>query len=221
MSTRTLSISGSSISSSSISSSSISSSSISCSSISGSSSDGSFKASLSQAAPASARFLRLVSGLVVGLTLAGCSGPAIQGSSSAALDKFASGSATGAAAPGGSGTRAPSAMPAPDPVLVVGGSAASNLPYFTLIATRLLGDNLTPGGKPIVNALIAAGFGKAQLQVTPDKTTIGNDVDSVQFSVRFADGCLIGQTSGAGLHTMVGPTVSGNCLIGTTRAIDW
>ena len=115
-----------------------------------------------------------------------------------------------------------SADPAPAPSLQPGGSASDNLPYFDSVNKALLAGNPMPGGRPIVDNLVAAGFDKSMIQVTPDTTAIGRDVDSMQFSVRFGDECLVGQASPTGYASTDGPTVAGTgCLIGITRTIDW
>ena len=40
-------------------------------------------------------------------------------------------------------------------------------------------------GRAYIDALVAAGFDKAAMQVTPDQTTVGNPAESIQFSVRW------------------------------------
>lgn len=121
-----------------------------------------------------------------------------------------------------SASPSPSPTPEKEPVLIPEGTAQDNLAYFDLVNSRFLDENPTPGGRPIIDSLVAAGFDKTAMQVTPDSTAIGRDVDSIQFSVLWGDECLIGQSSGSGYISTVGPAVSGGtCLIGTTRAIDW
>ena len=70
---------------------------------------------------------------------------------------------------------------------------------------------------------MAAGFDKSAMQVTSDTSTVGNPAESIQFSVRWGDECLVGQVgpaTGTAVTTVL-PAVSGACLVGTTRAIDW
>jgi hypothetical protein len=62
------------------------------------------------------------------------------------------------------------------------------------------------------------------MEVTLDTTTIGNAADSIQFSVKWGESCLIGQngTGVGGYHSTVGRVLgTGTCLIGKTRTIDW
>lgn len=116
---------------------------------------------------------------------------------------------------------APSASETPvsDPELDPLGTAGDNLAYFDFVNAGLVEEN--PGGETIINSLVAAGFDKAMMQVTPDSTPLGSPVDSLQFSVQFVDSCLIGQ-AGGGYSSVVAPALaSGGCLIGKTRSIDW
>lgn len=117
---------------------------------------------------------------------------------------------------------APESAPAVEPSLDPSGSAEANHAYFDLVNRRLLAERSMPGGRAIIDNLVAAGFDRAAMQVTADRTAIGGTVDSQQFSVRIGERCLIGQASDAGYQSLEGPTVSGGaCLIGQTRPIDW
>lgn len=122
-----------------------------------------------------------------------------------------------------SSTPEPEPVPEPeaDPGPVPGGTADDNLPYFDFVNAAFLADG-NPGGRPIIDNLVAAGFDKAAMQVTADLTPHGSAVDSVQFSVRIGDECLIGQADDEGYVSTVAPALeSGGCLVGKTRAIDW
>ena len=120
--------------------------------------------------------------------------------------------------PSGSATPTPE----PDPVLVPTGDAEANLPYFDLVNKRLLDTVPTPNGQQLVENLVAAGFAKADMEVTPD-TTVGSEAAStIQFSVRANGSCLIGQTGAAGYNALAAPLLgTGKCLVGKTRAIDF
>ncbi|GMA28583.1 DUF6993 domain-containing protein [Arenivirga flava] len=118
----------------------------------------------------------------------------------------------------------PSASPTPtEPALVPDGDAAANQPYFDLVVGRVLAADGNAGGRAFIDALTDAGFDKGAMQVTPDATAIGLDADSVQFSVRIGEGCIIGQRGGGATgQSIVTPVLAtGSCLVGTTRAIDW
>ena len=116
---------------------------------------------------------------------------------------------------------APSAVAVPPSAVQPELGAAANLAFFNRVAAAV--DPAT-GGRGVVDALVAAGFDKATIEVGFDKTSVDLDADSVQFSVRFPDGCLIGQNGpkSGGYHSLVSPVIStGRCLIGATRQIDW
>ena len=79
-------------------------------------------------------------------------------------------------------------------------------------------------GRAYIDALVAAGFDKAAMQVTPDETTVHNPAETLMFSVKWGDQCLIGQVgpaTGDPATAVVDVTADGLCLIGKTRPIDW
>lgn len=125
-------------------------------------------------------------------------------------------------------TPAPSASPSPEPsappTLRPELSASENLAYFDSVNLAVVAANPEAGGRDFIDALVAAGFDKSQMQVTADRTTIDLQADSVQFSVLFQGECLIGQygPKSGGYHGVVGPVLAtGTCLVGQTRPIDW
>ena len=118
-----------------------------------------------------------------------------------------------------------SGAPAPQaPTLVPDGTAADNLPLFTSVMQQVAAGPENAAGRAYVDALVAAGFDKAAMQVTADRTTVDNPVDSLQFSVQWGAECLVGQV-GPSTPTptaLVLPELpSGGCLVGQTRPIDW
>ena len=113
---------------------------------------------------------------------------------------------------------APSAAPAFDPEA----GAAGNQAYFDLINRATISLDGSPGGKKLVNALVAAGFPKTEMELTPDRTAIDLAADNVQFSVLLGEECLIGQQGNIGYNSTVQPVLgSGKCLVGVTRKINW
>ena len=109
-----------------------------------------------------------------------------------------------------------------DPVLVESGTATENRPYFDKVNTAFFAANGRSDGRSIIDNLIAAGFRKQDMEVTPDRTSIDLDADSVIFSVRVKGECLIGQFSAMGYSTIQAPLLgTGGCLVGATRPIDW
>lgn len=117
-------------------------------------------------------------------------------------------------------TSQPTATPAPSaPQLLPHASATANLPYFNYVNEKVLAANPSAVGADFINALVAAGFLKADMQVTADRTTINLPAGSIQFSVRFRGECLIGQNgAGSGGYTseVSGILSTGNCLVGQT-----
>jgi hypothetical protein len=153
----------------------------------------------------------LVAGLTVALALAGCtSGPGRTASPTLTATATATPTPT-ASAPAAVG-------------LVPGGTAEQNLPFFDQVNKATLAAKPDAQGRDFIDALVAAGFHKADMQVTVDTTTIGLKANSIQFSVRMGDTCLIGQNGAdaGGYQSTVTPALSsGSCLVGQTRAIDW
>jgi hypothetical protein len=148
--------------------------------------------------------------VVVGLTLSGCVGGGTGGS----------GSPSASAAPTPSAT---STAPAKIELHSTG-SARDNLPFFDQVNRATLAANPNAVGRDFIDALVAAGFDKHSMQVTVDTTTIGLKANSIQFSVRMGDTCLIGQNGAdaGGYNSQVTPALAtGACLIGQTRPIDW
>lgn len=110
------------------------------------------------------------------------------------------------------------------PVLVPEGSAADNLPLFTAVMNQVAATDARVQGRAYIDALVAAGFPKSAMEVTNDVSTVGIPADSIQFSVRWDDECLVGQVgpSTPAPTALVLPLVPGDtCLIGQTRPIDW
>jgi hypothetical protein len=125
-------------------------------------------------------------------------------------------------------TAPPSAAPTPTTppaaALVPEGTAEENFPFFTDVVTSVWQGPDKVAGRAYVDALTAAGFDRGAMQLTPDKTTVGDPVESLQFSVRWGGECLLGQVwPGASEPvTTIGTALSGDiCLLGDTRPIDW
>lgn len=129
-------------------------------------------------------------------------------------------SQTASAAPTASASPTPVAPPTLRPEL----SADENLAYFDSVNLGVVAANSAAGGRDFIDALVAAGFDRSQMEVTADRTTVDLDADSVQFAVLFQGECLVGQYGPAsgGYHSAVRPALgTGGCLVGETRPIDW
>jgi hypothetical protein len=121
-------------------------------------------------------------------------------------------------------TTTPTSTPAPepDPEIDLGGTARQNQAFFDLVNQRLIAAGGTLDGRAFVDNLVAAGYPKADMEVTPDRTSINGAADNIQFSIRLGPTCLIGQYGNVGYASTFGTVLgTGRCLIGTTRPIDW
>ncbi|HYI52180.1 MAG TPA: hypothetical protein VEX42_11490 [Microbacterium sp.] len=104
------------------------------------------------------------------------------------------------------------------------GTAADNLPIFATVTNSVWATPDQVSGRAYVDALVGAGFEKAAMQVTHDQSTVGNPAESIQFSVRWGEECLVGQVGpaiGAPVTVVVPVLAEGTCLVGDTRPIDW
>lgn len=118
----------------------------------------------------------------------------------------------------------PSASPSA-PVYAADGTAEDNLPLFAAVTGSVWASDQRASGRAYIDALTAAGFDRAAMQVTQDVTTVGNPVESLMFAVRWGDAeCLVGQvgpSTGEPVTVVMPQLAEGRCLVGTTRAIDW
>ncbi len=121
-------------------------------------------------------------------------------------------------------TSAPSSAPSGPaaPEIDLDGSAVDNLPYFDQVNTALIAAGGALDGRAFIDNLVAAGYPKTDMEVTPDRTAINGVADNIQFSVRLNGTCLIGQYGNIGYaSTTVDLLSTGRCLVGATRPIDW
>lgn len=132
-------------------------------------------------------------------------------------------------APTSSGPVSASATPTPtpastEPALDPDGTAEDNLPLFTEVMDAVWGTDDKVKGRAYIDALVRAGFDKASMEVTKDRSSVGIPADSIQFSVRWVDACLVGQV-GPSTKTPTAVVLphlpTGGCLVGETRPIDW
>lgn len=150
------------------------------------------------------------------LALAGCTGEQTA--------PVPSGTAEASSTEGASTAPTPDETSAAPVALVPGGTAQQNLAFFTQVVTGVWNGPDQVAGRAYIDALSSAGFDKGQMQVTPDESTIGNSAESIEFSVRMGEACLVGQVGpsiGNVVTTVLPGLSSGGCLIGQTRPIDW
>lgn len=141
------------------------------------------------------------------LVLSGCSDGSPAPSSSSV--------ATSTATPSGT-----SASPSTPPALHPDGSAEDNLPVFAAVVAQVWAGERRASGLAYIDALAAAGFARADMEVTADESTVGNPAESIQFSVRWGkDRCLVGQvgpSTGDPVTAVLPQVDGGRCLIGRT-----
>lgn len=104
------------------------------------------------------------------------------------------------------------------------GGAAANLDFFSSVVDRVWKSDDRNKGRAYVDALVDAGFERADMQVTRDTSTVGNAAESIQFSVLWKGECLVGQVGPSTRRpaAVVLPELpEGGCLVGNTRPIDW
>ena len=110
---------------------------------------------------------------------------------------------------------------APVPVLVEGGTAKENQPYFDKVNQDYIAVNGSGVSLNLVENLANAGFRKQDMQVTADRTSIDLQADSIVLSVRLKGECLIADFQASGYKSIVTPLLgTGGCLIGTTVPIQ-
>ena len=115
-------------------------------------------------------------------------------------------------------TSTPSATPTPVvPELIEGGTAQQNHAFFDKVNNEQIATGAVSGAA-FVDALVAAGFAREDIEVTPDNSNV-TAADSIMFSVRLGHTCLVGQFGNAvGYASTTGDVLAtGTCLIGTPR----
>ncbi len=159
--------------------------------------------------------------LVAVFGLAGCTGS----SSAPGPDAGDGATSTAGETPGAEATTPSSAGDASStPAASSASEGAQRLPLFSQTVASVWAGPNPASGRAYIDALTAAGFDKAAMQVTADESTIGNAAESIEFAVRLGDECLVGQVGpsiGDPVTTVLPGLGSGGCLIGQTRAIDW
>jgi hypothetical protein len=146
--------------------------------------------------------------LALGVVLAGCVG-GVPTPTPTAADPSSSSSA---------GATPPPATP----VINLNGTAAQNQAFFDQLNKKLIAKGGDLGGRSFIDNLVKAGYTKAAMEVTPDRTVANNQADNIQFSILLNGTCLIGSYGVAGYGSSYGPILgTGHCLIGTTRPINW
>lgn len=119
---------------------------------------------------------------------------------------------------------ASSASPDPASSFDPDATAEANLPLFTEVTNRVWASKSRAHGRAYIDALVAVGFDKSAMQVTNDRTTVGQAAESIQFSVLVDGACLVGQVgpaTGDPVTAVLPALPGGRCLVGETETIDW
>ena len=160
--------------------------------------------------------LTMVAVVSVAAALAGCTGAPDTGSTSVPSTQGA------APATGSTDSPVPTTEPAQQARFYPNGTARQNLAYFNEVSRALLRAKPDASGRTIIDTLVAAGFEKKRMQVTPDRTAVDLAADNEQFSVKIKTSCIVGQAGNTGFRSFIAPALAtGDCLVGKTRAIDW
>ncbi|MGW9626591.1 DUF6993 domain-containing protein [Microbacterium sp. NPDC055521] len=103
--------------------------------------------------------------------------------------------------------------------------ADAALASFTEVTAGVWASDSRAQGRAYIDALEVAGFAKDAMQVTADRSTVGNAAESLQFSAAWSDTqCLVGQvgpSTGEPVTALLPRLADGACLVGATRPIDW
>lgn len=114
-------------------------------------------------------------------------------------------------------TSPPPASPSPSATAT---SSALDLDTFDAAVEPLTDNDALPKGSKIIAALVDVGYDKSDMELTADKTAIGLDADSIEFSVKVDDQCLIGQFGSFGYRSVVmGVLATDTCLVGETKPV--
>lgn len=103
-------------------------------------------------------------------------------------------------------------------------TADEALPFFADVVATVWATDQRFQGRAYIDGLTQAGFDKSAMEVTYDESTVGNPAESIQFSVRWGEECLVGQvgpSTGDPVVAVMPGLQTGRCLIGDTRPIDW
>jgi hypothetical protein len=146
---------------------------------------------------------RLVAALVLAAALAGCSSPA-----------------PAPTTPPPVAVETPTSAPtqsAYDP----DATADENLRFFDAAVEPLTDTKNLPAGEDVIDALVDVGFDRTTMELTPDKTAIGLDADSIEFSVKINGQCIIGQFGSFGYRSIVAAILATDtCLVGKTVTLE-
>ena len=107
------------------------------------------------------------------------------------------------------------------PEFVDGGSAENNLPFIDYVLTQAGAGTGLFGSLDAVVALENAGFDRANIEVTSDRTALELAAESITIAVIIDGECALGQWSSDWYASTVTPVLgAGTCLLGDTLSLD-
>jgi hypothetical protein len=107
------------------------------------------------------------------------------------------------------------------PEFIEGGSAADNLPYIDYVLTEAGAGTGLFGSLDAVAVLENAGFDRADMEVTSDRTALELAAESITIAVIIDGECALGQWSSDWYASSVAPLLgAGTCLLGDTLSLD-
>lgn len=107
------------------------------------------------------------------------------------------------------------------PEFIDGGSATDNLPFIDYVLTQAGAGTGLFGSVDAVAALENAGFDRANMEVTSDRTALELAAESITVAVIIDGECALGQWSSDWYASTVTPLLgAGTCLLGDTLSLD-
>ena len=107
------------------------------------------------------------------------------------------------------------------PEFIDGGSAEDNLPFIDYVLTQSGAGTGLFGSLDAVAALENAGFDRANMEVTSDRTALELAAESITIAVIIDGECALGQWSSDWYASTVTPLLgAGTCLLGDTLSLD-
>jgi hypothetical protein len=107
------------------------------------------------------------------------------------------------------------------PEFIDGGSAEDNLPYIDYVLTEAGAGTGLFGSLDAVAVLENAGFDRASMEVTSDRTALEFAAESITIAVIIDGECALGQWSSEWYASTVTPLLgTGTCLLGDTLSLD-
>ena len=107
------------------------------------------------------------------------------------------------------------------PEFIPDGSAEDNLPYIDYVLNQAGAGTGLFGSLDAVAVLEDAGFDRANMEVTSDRTALELAAESITIAVIIDGECALGQWSSDWYASTITPVLgAGTCLLGDTLSLD-